>query len=110
MTGSFAPFPAVPVFLASRHAVVRTLSSASVAQETMWKPSRMRSAMGHQRNMYSSIHRAPSPAATRMDSRRAGVNAWKNRSNTFCPRPWCIQMTRPRSWSTTTVMYVWPFL
>lgn len=34
-----------------------------------------------------------------------GVNALKNRSNTSPPTPSCAQITRCRSWSTTTVRY-----
>lgn len=59
-------FAGVPDLLAS----VLTLSSASVARETMWKPSRMRSACGRWRNTHPSIYRAPSPVTTPMEARR----------------------------------------
>lgn len=86
--------------------VVLTLSSASAARETMWKPSRMRSVCGRRRNTHPSIHSAPLPVTTPMEARRPGVSVRKNRSKTFSPCPSCIRMTRPRSWSMTTVMYV----
>lgn len=54
------------------------------------------------------IHRAPSPATTLMEARCSGVNVWKNRPNTSLPYPSCAHIARCRSWSTTTVMHVWP--
>ena len=66
---------------------VLTLSSASAARATMWKPSRMRSVCGRRRNTHPSIHRAPLPVTTPMEARRPGVSVRKNRSKTFSPCP-----------------------
>ena len=67
-----------------------------------------RSAFGHHSCTHESIHRAPSPATTLMEARCSGVNVWKNRPNTSLPYPSCAYIARCRSWSTTTVMHVWP--
>lgn len=63
---------------------------------------------GHHSCTHESIHRAPSPATTLMEARCSGVNVWKNRPNTSLPYPSCAHIARCRSWSTTTVMHVWP--
>lgn len=76
----------------------------------MRNPSNTRSAFGRCSATHESIQRAPSPVTTLMEARRPGVNALKNRLNTSLPYPSCAQMTRCRSWPTTTVRYVWPFL
>ena len=52
--------------------------------------------------------RAPLMHATLMEARCSGVNVWKNRPNTSLPYPSCAYIARCRSWSTTTVMHVWP--
>lgn len=86
----------------------RGLSGASLVQLTMWNPSGARSAFGHHSCTHESIHQAPSPATTLMEARCSGVNVWKNRPNTSLPYPSCAYIARCRSWSTTTVMHVWP--
>ena len=90
------------------HGCLLTLSGASLVQLTMWNPSGARSAFGHHSCTHESIHRAPSPATTLMEARCSGVNVWKNRPNTSLPYPSCAHIARCRSWSTTTVMHVWP--
>ena len=74
----------------------------------MWNESSTRSASGQCSATDESIHLAPSPVTILIDARCSGVNRWKNRSRISLPCPSCAQMTRLRSWSTTTVMYVWP--
>ena len=69
------------------HRRLRTLSSASLIQLTMWNPSSTRSTFGHHRSTHESIHRAPSPVTSLMEARCSGVNAWKNRPNTSLPYP-----------------------
>lgn len=76
----------------------------------MWNESGTRSAFGQYPATDESIHLAPSPVTILMEARCSGVNSSKNRSRTCLPYPSCAQITRLRSWSTTTVMYVWPFL
>ena len=76
----------------------------------MWNESSTRSAFGRYSATDESIHLALSPVTILMEARCSSVNSSKNRSRTCLPYPSCAQTTRLRSWSTTTVTYVWPFL
>ena len=76
----------------------------------MWNESSTRSAFGRCSAADESIRLAPSPVTILMEARRSGINSSKNGSGTCLPCPSCARITRLRSWSTTTVMYVWPFL
>ena len=87
-----------------------TWSSVPVIQETMWNESSTRSAFGRCSFTLASIHLAPSPVTALMEARCSSVSCRKNRSRTSLPYPSCAQTTRLRLWSTTTVMYVRPFL
>ena len=66
---------------------VLTLSSASAARATMWKPSRMRSVCGRRRNTHPSIHRAPLPVTTPMEARRPGVSVREEQVEDLLPVP-----------------------
>lgn len=114
-TAYFRPFIASAAVLSFArlawfHNRFLTRSRQSVIQETMWNESGTRSAFGQYPATDESIHLAPSPVTILMEARCSGVNSSKNRSRTCLPYPSCVQITRLRSWSTTTVIYVWPFL
>ena len=114
-TAYFRPFIASAAVLSFArlawfHNRFLTRSRQSVIQETMWNESGTRSAFGQYPATDESIHLAPSPVTILMEARCSGVNSSKNRSRTCLPYPSCAQITRLCSWSTTTVMYVWPFL
>ena len=90
------------------HNRLRTRSSASLIQETMWNESRTRPAFGRCSFTLASIHLAPSPVTIRMEARCSSAGCRRNRSSTSLPYPSCAQATRLRLWSTATVMYVCP--
>lgn len=85
-------------------------SRASVAQETAWNGSTASSARGSRSATASAIQRAPSAVTTSIASLCSSVSRSRNSLSLSFPWPLQAHTTLPRSWSTTTVMYLWPFL
>ena len=96
--------------LAAFHSSQRTASSASFIHWTTWKGSMTHLALGQRRLTSCLIHLAPSAVTTSMARLCSRVSSSRNRLSTSLPVPSCAQMRQPRSWSTTTVTYLWPFL
>jgi hypothetical protein len=101
---------ALAAALAAFHSSQRTASSASFIHWTTWKGSMTHLALGQRRLTSCLIHLAPSAVTTSMARLCSRVSSSRNRLSTSLPVPSCAQMRQPRSWSTTTVTYLWPFL
>ena len=96
--------------LAAFHSSQRTASSASFIHWTTWKGSMTHLAFGHLRFTSAFIHLAPSAVTTSTARLCSRVSPSRNRPSTSLPYPSWAHTRQPRSWSTTTVTYLWPFL
>ena len=85
----------------------RRSSRASVAQATTWNGSAQRTAVGQRSATTSAIQSAASADTWVICAHRSAPSASKNRRRVAVSRPGAAHTSRPLSWSTTTVRYLW---
>ena len=95
--------------MATRHPSRPAPPGASLVHSTTWNGPVTHRALGHPRPAGASVHLAPSAAATPMARRRSRAGSSGKGPGTSLPYPSWARTRHPRSWSTTTARYLWPF-